>query len=179
MADFSPYLISSLPMLHFGMKPPFSFGQFLEACRGFMPEKDYQVLSTLPQPEQYSDDAGRHPVVGRWVQFDSALRNELVKIRAGRKHVDPAAYLHQDGYTGPSLAPFAAAANMGPSLLESEKSLDEARWRMLDEIATAHYFDVDALITYAYKLLILQRWENIRSAKSTILLEGALEHQGG
>jgi hypothetical protein len=175
MANFYAYLISSLPMLHFGMKPPFSFEQFLDACRGFMPEKDYQVLSTLPQPEKYSDDARLHPVVGRWIQFDSALRNELVKIRAGRKHVDPAVYVRQEGYTGPSLAPFASAANMDPSLLEGEKSLDETRWRMLDELAIAHYFDLDVLITYAYKLLILQRWENIRSADRKILLEEALQ----
>jgi len=31
------------------------------------------------------------------------------------------------------------------------------------------------LITYAYKLLILQRWENIRSADGSILLEHVLE----
>lgn len=166
-------------MLHFDMKPPFSFGQFLDTCRGFMSERDYQVLSTLPHPAQYSDDARLHPVVKRWIQFDSALRNELVKLRAGRKHVDPAAYLRSEGYTGPSLAPVASAANMAPSLLEGEKTLDEIRWKMLDELAIAHYFDLDVLITYAYKLLILQRWENIRSGKRISLPEGAMEHQGG
>jgi hypothetical protein len=46
----------------------------------------------------------------------------------------------------------------------------------LEELATGHYFDLVFLITYAYKLMILQRWENIRSADGMILLEQALRH---
>jgi len=43
-------------------------------------------------------------------------------------------------------------------------------------LSTGHYFDLDLLITYAYKLLILQRWENIREADKKILLEQSLLH---
>ena len=50
------------------------------------------------------------------------------------------------------------------------------RWKALEELALGHYFDVGVLITYAYKLMILQRWENIRSAEGMILLEQALQH---
>jgi hypothetical protein len=35
---------------------------------------------------------------------------------------------------------------------------------------------LELLITYAYKLFILQRWENIRDADKTILLEQVLQH---
>ncbi len=85
MADFYPYLIASLPMLHFGMKPPFSFERFLEVCRPFIPEKDFQLLRTLPQPEQYSEKGKRHRIIQKWIEFDVALRNELVRIRASKK----------------------------------------------------------------------------------------------
>ena len=177
MAEFYPYLIASLPTLHFGMKPPFSFEKFLEICYGFIPEKDYLVLSTLPQPEHYSEKDKKHRSVERWIQSDTALRNEMVKSRAGRRHTDPATYLRQDTYAGPSLAPIVAAAALSPSILEGEKILDQKRWNMLDELAIAHYFDLDALIVYAYKLLILQRWEKIRSASSPIMLLGTLGQQ--
>jgi hypothetical protein len=100
----------------------------------------------------------------------------LVKIRASRKHIDPAVYLRTDGYRGSSLAPLVNAANTNTSILDGEKTLDEIRWKALDELATGHYFDLELLITYACKLLILQRWENIRSADKTILLEKALRH---
>jgi hypothetical protein len=68
------------------------------------------------------------------------------------------------------------AANLHTSVLDAEKILDETRWKALEELATGHYFDLDFLITYSSKLLILQRWENIRSADGTILLEQALRH---
>jgi hypothetical protein len=176
MADFYPYLIPSLPVLHFGMKPPFSFGRFLEVCRQFIPEKDFQLLSCLPQPEQYSAQGKRHHIIQKWIQFDIALRNELVKIRASRKRVEPAAYLRPDGYSGSSLTPAVTAAGINTSVLDAERIMDEMRWKALEELATGHYFDLDLLITYAYKLLILQRWENIRSAEGTLLIEHTLPH---
>jgi hypothetical protein len=174
MADFYPYVIASLPMLHPGMKPPFSFERFLEMCRTFIPEKDFQLLSTLPQPEQYSIKGKSDQVIQKWIEFDLALRNELAKIRATHRHLDPATYLRPDGYGGYSLAPAAMAATVNASILDAEKTLDETRWKALEELATGHYFDLDFLITYAYKLLILQRWEKIRSADGRILLEQAL-----
>jgi len=174
MADFYPYLIASLPMLHFGTKPPFSFERFLEVCRQFIPKKDFQLLSTLPQPEHYVEKGKRHPIIHKWIEFDVALRNELVRIRATKKHIEPAPYLRPGGYSGSSLAPAVMAATITTSVLDAEKTLDETRWKALEELATGHYFDLDVLITYAYKLLILQRWENIRSGDGTILLEQAL-----
>ena len=176
MADFYTYLIASLPMLHFGMKPPFSFERFLDVCRQFIPKKDFQLLRTLPQPEHYVEKGTRQRSIQKWIEFDGALRNELARIRATKKHIDPAMYLRPDGYTGSSLAPAGMAANITTSVLDAEKTLDETRWKALEELATGHYFDLDVLITYAYKLLLLQRWEDIRSADGTILLEQALQH---
>ena len=163
-------------MLHPGMKPPFSFERFLEVCRELIPEKDFQLLSNLLQPEEYSVKGKSHQIIQKWIEFDVALRNEIVKVRAIRRHLDPATYLRPDGYSGSSLAPAVIAANTNTSLLDAEKTLDETRWKALEELATGHYFDLDFLITYAYKLLILQRWENIRSADGRILLEQALQH---
>ena len=176
MADFYPYLIASLPMLHFGMKPPFSFERFLEVCRQFIPEKDFQILRTLPPPEHYFEQGKRHRIIRKWIEFDVGLRNELVRIRAKKKHLEPATYLRPGGYSGASPAPAGMEANIHTSVPDAEKRLDEARWKALEELSTGHYFDLDLLITYAYKLLILQRWENIRSADGTILLEQALQH---
>ncbi|HON80937.1 MAG TPA: DUF2764 family protein [Methanoregulaceae archaeon] len=177
MAEFYPYLIASLPTLHFGMKPPFSFERFLEACHRFIPDKDYQTLSNLPQPEHYMEKGRWHHFIERWIQFDTSLRNEIVKVRAGRWQVEAETSIQPTTYTGPSLAPVVAAATMSTSLLEGEKILDDTRWKMLDELAKAHYFDLDALICYAYKLLILHRWESIRSADASLLLKEALEPQ--
>jgi len=157
-------------MLHFGMKPPFSFERFLELCRPFTPEKDYQLIRTLPQPEQYLETGEINPVIQRWIAFDTVLRNELVRVRATKKHIDPATHLRPAGYGSPSLTPVVLAAAMQTSILDAEEILDETRWKALEELATGHYFDLDFLITYTCRLLILQRWENIRSAEGKTLL---------
>ncbi len=114
------------------------------------------------------------PTVERWVEFDTQLRNELVKVRAARRHVDPAKYLKPDIYSPLSVAHIALAAQRNTSIIEGEKSLDYERWKFLDELAIGHYFDLDALIVYTYKLLILIRWENINSADKERLLEEAI-----
>ena len=51
--------------------------------------------------------------------------------------------------------------------------LDQARWAKLDELSFGHYFDLEALIIYAYKLRLLERWEKIRTADKERLLENA------
>jgi len=175
MAEFYPYLIASLPMLHFGMKPPFSIERFLEICDPLIPKKDFLVLRTLPRPEQYSEKGKRHFMVKRWIEFDIALRNELARIRATKKHLDPVTYLRPDGSRGSFSLPASMASIIQTSPLEAEKTLDETRWKALEEFTSGHYFDLAVLVTYAYRLLILQRWENIRSADGSNLLENVLE----
>ena len=163
-------------MLHSGMNPPFSLERFLKICEELIPEKDFQLLNTLPQAEAYSEKQARHPTVQGWIEFDSGLRNELVRTRASRKHVDPGKYVRSDGYSGSSLMPVALAAQRNPSVIDAEKMLDETRWKALEELAFGHYFDLEFLITYAYKLMILERWEKIRNADKAALLEQTLHN---
>ncbi len=175
MASLYPYLIASLPMLHFGMKPPYSFQGFLDCCSQLIPEDDFNVLRTLPKTEGFVKEYVCRPVINKWLCFDTALRNELVKIRASRKHIDATKYLRQDHCLEVDVVHLALAAYRNPSILEAEKFLDKARWSLLDELATGHYFDLDYLIVYAYKLLILERWERMRLADKEALLENALQ----
>lgn len=173
MSEYYIYLISSLTMLQLGMKPPFSFENFLQICQDKIPESDMDILKTLsPKGPQDHRQTIVHPTLKKWHALDAALRNELVRIRAARKHLDPAKYLRADGAAEPYIARAAMNAYRNPSALDAEKALDEERWRLLDELARGHYFDLDALIVYALKLLILERWERIRSAdKARILAE--------
>ena len=179
MADFYPYLIASLPMLHFGMKPPLSFERLIEVCLPFMPEKDFQVLRSLPGPEQYSEKEKYHRIVQKWIEFDGALRNELVRIRATQKQIEPVTYLRPNLENSSSFNPALMAVNMATTMIDTEKTLDETRWKALEDLASGHFFDLYFLITYALKLLILLRWENIRRADGTILLEHVLQPETG
>lgn len=173
MANFYTYLISSFPALQFGMKPPFSFENFLNHCRRFMPDSDMEIIKSPSIAGDYIYD-GAHPVLGKWQDFDSDLRNEVAKIRAGRRRIDPGKFVRRDGPADLYIAHAAANVCRNPSVLEAERMLDQERWRFLDELSFGHYFDIDILIIYALKLLILERWERVNSADKAAELEKAL-----
>lgn len=174
MASFYPYLVSSLPALQFGMKPPLTFEGFIAACDGLVPEADMALLRALPSgsaPEPGSDTEA----VRRWREFDTMLRNELVMIRAARRKTDGARYLRPDGEPASSYeAHIAINAYRRVSPLEGEREFDFQRWRRLDELAFGHYFDIDALVVYGYKLMILEKWDRIASADGARLVAEAL-----
>ncbi|MBM3250405.1 MAG: DUF2764 family protein [Candidatus Omnitrophica bacterium] len=171
MPDLYVYFIASLPMLRFSQSPPFSAQELLSRCSQLIPEEDVQVLrSLLTCPEAFAD----RPVIRAWLDFDTALRNELVRIRAGRKKAAAQKYLRPDGYAGPAIYHIALAAHRNPSPLEGERLLDEARWNYLEELSFGHYFDLDFLIVYMFKLLILERWQRIHSADKETLLKEVL-----
>lgn len=175
MADSYPYLVASLPMLHFLMKPPFSSEGFPGLCSPFIPERDVQVLRSLPHPGNYDEKNTRGPVIRQWIAFDTALTNELVKMRAARKRLGPGTYLRAADPEEPLSLPGGLAAILSASPQDAEEDLDEIRWKALDELVTGHYFDLEFLIIYALKLRILERWEKIHSADGTALLRQALE----
>jgi hypothetical protein len=159
-------------MLHFSARPHFSFEVFLGKCAGLIPEKDREVLKSLP-----SGDFSRqkNEVLERFSGFETLLKNELVKLRAARKKVPAEKYLRSaQGYAGEAIYHRAVAAQRNPSPLEGERILDQTRWEFLDTLSLGHYFDADFLIIYALKLLILERWEKINQAdKAAIIREYA------
>ncbi|RKY32217.1 MAG: hypothetical protein DRP74_03040 [Candidatus Omnitrophota bacterium] len=171
MPNFYTYLIASLPMLHFGATPPFSFNKFIEICQDKIAQDDTEILKLTAQSYAYS---GNQATLKEWRDFETALRNELVKIRAGRRHIDPAKYLRGEGYVEPIISRIALNACRNPSVLDQEKSLDLQRWRKLDELEAGHYFDSDFLIVYALKLQIMERWEKIKRADAFKLIEGVI-----
>lgn len=132
-----------------------------------IPAEDLQVLERINLGEPLKN----YQTINRWLEFETTLKNELVKIRAVRKKIDPAKYLRPDGSAGIALHHVALAAQRNPSPLEAEKILDRQRWDFLDELSFGRYFDLDCLIIYAYKLLILVRWEKIESVNKEKLIE--------
>ncbi|MBL7155878.1 MAG: DUF2764 family protein [Candidatus Omnitrophica bacterium] len=174
--SYYTYLISSLPMLHFGRSAPFSFERFLEMCEDLVSETDINVIKAARNITESPYD-NSYPTLGKWRAFDTALRNELVKIRAGRKHEDPIKYLRKDGYAEPTVSNIAMNAYKNPSILESERMLDEERWHFLEELTSGNFFNIDFLITYAHKLLLAAKWERINEAERPRLLEEAIWHQ--
>ena len=178
MASFYPYLIASLPMLHVAMKPPISFERFLGLAGELIPPEDSALLRRLPAVEGYAEAPHFPLVVRQWIAFDMGLRNALAKVRAAGLHVEASAYVRPGGVEAAWLEQAVLAAARMASPLEAEKALDELRWKALDELAQGHYFDIESLIVYAYKLKMLERGEAVRTADTNRLFEQMMTATG-
>lgn len=168
------YLISSLPMLCFGINVGISFAAFIEKCQQFASKEDFNILNNLPEIASDIKRNNPYPIINRLLSFEIMLRNELVKIRASRKKIDPTKYLRLEDSYDASIVHIAQAAHRNPSSLEAEKFLDLERWNFLDELLVGHYFDLEFLIIYGYKLKILERWQKIETADKSKLLDEVL-----
>lgn len=156
------YLIASLPMLEFRMKPPFSYAVFLSACSEWVSSTDMGIVRRAnTAPCENADDGSS--ILRGWKGFDIVLRNETARQRARRRGKDPGSYIREGGYADSSVIALAQWAVNQDSPLEAELALDRFRWEKLEELEKGHYFDIDFLIIYALKLQILKRWERIDS----------------
>jgi len=177
MTQFYTYFISSLPMLHYGIRPPFTFEEFLESAGALIGEKDRVFLENLPEHIDEYRPKSVNGTVRAWLDFDTALRNELARIRGHSKKIEAVKFLRPVTVHAADIAFIAASAHRHPHILEAEGILDAGRWAKLDELSFGHYFDLDALIIYAYKLKILERWDKINNADKERLLDYAEAHR--
>ncbi len=176
MPGYYTYLISSLPMLQFANKPAFSLNDFLKRCTELIPQQDAALIKQVVSTDAYLLDVSGPGILLKWKEFDLGLRNELVKSRAVRKKVDPAKFLRSNTHFDINITHIAQASLRQASILEAERYLDLERWKMLDQAAYGHYFDLDFLLAYALKLAILERWVKIGACDKTELAEKALLH---
>ena len=153
-------------MLHFGMKPPISYPDFLEVCSSEVNQEDMEILR-----ESDSHSA----ILKEWEGFNRRLRNELVRTRAAKKGKDPNKYLRGDNGADPFIAPLAHWSVNQDSPMEAELYLDRVKWDKIEEMKTGHYFDMEYLAAYGLQLKILERWHRINSADGVKVLEGLAE----
>jgi len=174
MAYFT-YLISSLPSLKYRVEPPLTSEAFLSRCETSLAAKDLELLKAILEGGKPHSS---NTTLRLWHAFDTALRNELVKVRASSDG-EAKRFLRESGTDGMEITHMALYAYRRPSIMEAEEFLDEARWSFLDRLALGHYFDLDALIVYAEKLAILQKWSRVSSADGRALAEDILGLVGG
>lgn len=161
-------------MLHFGAKPPFTFEKFLYLAAEFIRDEDITALRSISIDGAYPE-VKVHPAIKGWRDFDTALRNELARIRSSRKKIDPAKYIRGSGYADTRISRIAMSAYRNPSPLEAERMLDQERWNALEELALGHHFDLDVLIIYGHKLLILEKRERVAVVDKGRLVKELLE----
>jgi hypothetical protein len=173
------YTVSSLPYLQLDGEITISVEEFLEACRPWLKERDMQALEStrlVPEPEDVHRLESFGNAQRAFYVFEAGLRNELVRLRAaslGWEALDSLVLTADDeDFTGDAeIAERAREAYQQESPLEAERQLDRARWAFLDDLAVGHYFDLDTLVIYYLKLLIMDRRIHMSTAEGTDAFE--------
>jgi hypothetical protein len=169
MPRYYTYLISSLPTLQFGISPPLPMEEFLVMLAGFIPQNELAVFEKLALDEKQIE-LSQIETIRRYLAFDTALRNHLVRLRSTTGDISPEKHLRsQEELIDQRIEQYALEAYKSDSLLESEEVLDLARFRYLEETGTGHIFDYDSLLIYAMKLKILLKWYQINEADKNMI----------
>ncbi|MDD5097507.1 MAG: DUF2764 family protein [Candidatus Omnitrophica bacterium] len=174
MPNYYIYLISSLPMLHFAARPALTLKGFLSSCADLLNPSELTLIQQAISTDAYALNVCVPTTLLKWKEFDLSLRNELARARAIRKKIPVEKFLRPANLSDINITHIAQAAIRNPSILEAEKYLDLERWKVLDEISSGHYFDLDFLLVYALKLVILERWEKINFCDKTGIIEKVL-----
>jgi len=162
------YLVASLPMIFFGDPPPFSGAEFLRRCGGVLtPDHAAAVARTLR--DEPSPDGP--PAEAFWHARLTQLRNAVAAARAQRAGGDARGTARPHAGYDVYLAQAANDAFAQANPLERELALDRARWRALDELAHADPFGPGAVIAFAGKLRVAERWAALGEEKGRARVE--------
>lgn len=116
--------------------------------------------------------AGRYgcQVLADWVAFEVGLRNALVRARAKALGLEVSTYLVAEDLAGgiQEFEQIIGEWSAAPDPLTGLKILDRVRWEWLQRHDQWYSFDADELVAYAAKLVLVCRWDRIRSAESAV-----------
>jgi len=164
------YLVSQLPSLVYGQKPPMLPEAFKELAKPVLSAEDAALLDTISlDPAPY----GEHPSPGityaeqtpssgsdfidGWREWERALRLNLARQRAVKVKREGAALAEPPVIPADAAAAAHGAMTVVDSPLEADIFLDKARWSAIDALQGVDYFDRNTVFAYLLKLLILQR----------------------
>ena len=180
------YLVSQLPSLTYGQKPPMLPEAFKELAKSMLSAEDAALLDVVsldPAPYNASHGApsgvpsgapsgetssagisyaSQAPSCGSdfidgWREWERTLRLNLARQRAVKVKREGVALGEP-----PIIPADAATAAHGAiatvdSPLEADIFLDKARWSAIDALQGVNYFDRNTVFAYLLKLLILER----------------------
>ncbi len=163
------FVAASLPTPTFDEKPFYTSEALLAMCAGELGAADLQEMR---EAFRYFSGEGVAPRrAGTFAAFDRrerGVRSALARLRAQRLgwELDP---LQSEAIGATDASEWAESdvdaekiardAFSHESPYDAEMILQRARWQHLEELSVGHYFDIDMLVLYMLKLLVLERNE--------------------
>ena len=155
------YLMASLPMLSLEGDLMTTSSQFMSLCQETLPESQYQQLEAVSLVPGVVSCCSADT---KWQAYETVLRNCVSRLISHKTKADPAPYLKEEVDAFMGLEKSIEDAFDGSNPMQAEKKLDGMRLYVLDDLATGHDFDFEALFIYRVKLLIVEKWNSLTKA---------------
>jgi len=150
------FTVASLPMLFYGTDAGPDRDTFLGICRDACSGKDFRLIESAGLEPDYSEKSG-NALLDEWQSWETALRNELVRLRAKDGGKEPGTYLRSEKAFYVEVPDIAREAYGQDTPLQAEEVLNQARWSRLEELEVGHHFDLEKLLVYFLKLQLNER----------------------
>jgi DNA phosphorothioation-dependent restriction protein DptG len=139
-----------------------------EEAAKFLSKRDLDLLQAVQLDRIYEPtyQASRCRLLAHFARFDEQLRRKVSELRQQRRNG-----------TKDSPAPSTDWLESGDPLQE-EQQLQQLRWNQVEELASGHYADLDALVAYKLKLLILRRQWSFDARRGTKLFRELTKANG-
>lgn len=168
------FFAASLPMLSLESAPLLSFEKFLELCEEHLCVTD---LRTLDELMEFSTEKSSHRFVREWRRMETMLRNALVKMRAARLRRDASTYLKEQEGFDTYVERKASDAFSKDNPMDRELALDRFRWSQIEDIAGYDPFSSNAILAYALKLRLAERWAAMDNEKGKEKVEEIVKRE--
>lgn len=168
------YLISSLPSLKFGDKPPFSDDKFLSLCAACLNSAKIRELKSVALTPAITARKFENETARKWSEWDTCLRNRIIRLRKPAFHADATTFQKAEKDYFSEIDKLVQEAFSISDPLNREKSIDSARWKKLDDLESGHVFDFEKLVVYRLKLLLLEKWAAKKTDQGKKNFEGII-----
>lgn len=185
------YIIAGLPDLlpDFTQSGHFSYGEISAAVREQLSPADRRAVDWLEAGADSSVLCGhfyraaarqRSRFIRSWYELDRMIRNSQVKFLASKEGIDPGKYTVGETADRDSEAwPVLQQIFRTEDLLEREHALDRYRWDRITELTTFHYFDMDVILGFLAKAMIVGRWSSLDREKGAKLFRRYVDEVRG
>ena len=164
------YLVASLPGLELTAPPVISSDELLASTAGVLrPDHREDLRAVL---EDRPQDL-RSRAAGPYVDAETQLRNALAQARASRAGRRHDARPH-GGFEMRAVAVAERAMELDDPAAR-ELMLDRFRWRLLDELSFSPPFGFQAVLAYAFKLRLAEKWAAMDETRGLAMASGLVE----
>ncbi len=163
------YLVASLPALELTTVPRISSATLLASSAGILRADHLEDLRAIVE-DRPQDVRATH--LRSYRDADTQLRDALARERAARAGAsyDTGAHPYR-GYDARCVDVAARAMDLDDPL-ERELLLDTLRWTLLDELALSPPFGFQAVLAYALKLRLAEKWAAMDGAEGLRIAAG-------